>query len=83
MSGPTSEAVTRPEHLCEACDLQLVPPISRLRLAITLIGIAVGAGQRGNDVPSGIAGHSSVSVGVKVEGEGGAIKATATLTVMF
>jgi hypothetical protein len=35
------------------------------------------------DALSGIAGHSSVSVGVKVEGEGGAIKATATLTVTF
>jgi hypothetical protein len=35
------------------------------------------------DALSGIAGHSSVSVGVKVEGEGPEIKATATLTVTF
>jgi hypothetical protein len=32
---------------------------------------------------SGIAGHSGVSIGVKVEGEGAEIKATATLTVAF
>ena len=35
------------------------------------------------DALSGIAGHSRVSVGVKVEGEGPEIKATATLTVSF
>ena len=31
----------------------------------------------------GIIGHSGVSAGVKVEGEGGAISVTATLTVTF
>jgi hypothetical protein len=35
------------------------------------------------DALSGIAGHSTVSLGVKVEGEGRAITATATLTVTF